>query len=355
MNVVPSMFPPQHRQTAPLNWIPQQSMSPTSASPVAPPPGYGPYAASVGVGFAGPSSHRPGSSGNMSAGHRTPTALPPSPMSELPLTLQNFTNPAMAHAHPQTRPHPQTQHPHSGRARTASSGSASSALRTQSQPQSPAQPPPLTHMPATIHMPAAPAAFVTRDGHMVRAALPPERRASMEMSVDGAPRMQVYDVPQTQLHGFSPDTRVNGARQPPVGNGLEPQMDIVPETQMDVAPQMQDSDAPSEIQDLGSPSEAHEAVTPPLDASSTFAIAVADASPGVNGDRSNVACVKEEEPAVKMEVDDDAGGGADEEEEDDDENDEDYVEVGPDGLRSVKSCVTAIFDAERNYVCRFCE
>ncbi|KAF7355576.1 hypothetical protein MSAN_01474800 [Mycena sanguinolenta] len=337
---------PLRRQSAPVNW--QPAISPTSASQVAPPPGYGPY--SVRAGVPPPLSHRPGSGASMSpgvGGHRTPTTFPPtSPISELPLNLQNFASPTMPHApppHPQTRPNPyplpQAQHPHPLPPRTAS---ASSAPRTHSQPQSPALPPEFTHTPPTnAQIPA----FVTRDGHMVRAALSPERRPSM----DSAPQMQVDVVPQTRSprQHASPDAdaRAGGASETPMDSIQETPMDVAPETeaQMDVA---------TEMQDVSSPPEVHEAVTPPVDASSAFSVAVAeDASSGINGDGSVVASLKEEvEPTVKMEVDDDVGGdGADEEEEEED------VELGPDGLRTARDCVATIFDADRNYICEFCE
>ncbi|KAJ6515574.1 hypothetical protein C8R45DRAFT_212567 [Mycena sanguinolenta] len=374
----PGTIPPLRRQSAPVGW-PHSAISPTAASQVAPPPGYGPY--SVGAGVAPPLSHRPGSAGvspgvgvgvvgsshrpgssgtSMSAGHRTPTSIAPtSPISELPLNLQNFASPTVPHAppphlqmHPQMRqhPHPQAQHPYPVPPRT---GSASSAPRTHSQhsqPQSPALPPEPTHQPPiTAQIPA----FVTPNGHMVRMALPPERRASM----NSAPRMQVDIAPPTRppgQHGLpDADARVSVAPETPVGSVPETHMDVAPETPMDVASETETQmDVVPEMQDASSPPEVHEAVTPPVDASSAFAVAVADALSGVDGDGGVVRSLKaeEEEPTVKMEVDEDAGGdGADEEEEEED------VEVGPDGLRTVRDCVATIFDADRNYICQFCE
>ncbi|KAF8213844.1 hypothetical protein K438DRAFT_988455 [Mycena galopus ATCC 62051] len=383
MGIVPNF--PSHRQNGPLGWIPQQSTSPTSATYV-PPPGYGTYAVSggMGIGVAGPSSHyRPSSGGGASMGHRTPTTaftpptafapptFPPTPpMSELQLNLQNFTSPAMAHAHPQgqaqvqqqfqhPQQHPQHQHPqqrpqqhahpHPGLLRTSSSASGSSARRTPAGPQSqsPVQPPgpaaPTMMILPPPARPRSPAAFVTRDGHM---ALPPERRVSMEMQVDRG---------ETPVPRFS-QPRVDRPQEPQANNVPETQVQPgPPETQMDVAPQMEEGSAPPELLDAASPPELHEAITPPLDASSTFPVAVAAdaASPADGG--GDVPRLKEEEeedaPVVKMEVD----GGEEEGEEEDDGNEEDFIELDADGLRTVADCAAAVFDAERNYICRFCE
>jgi hypothetical protein len=133
---------------------------------------------------------------------------------------------------------------------------------------------------------------------------------------------------------------------------------------------MQDGgDAPLEGQDMGSPSEVHEAVTPPLGVPPDVALAsdsLKRVSPGVDEDdprkraRTEEEVEEEQKPVVKMEVDSERGGAEEEDEDEDDEDDEDgnevgYIEVGPDGLRTVRDCVSAVFDPERNFVCRFCE
>jgi hypothetical protein len=102
----------------------------------------------------------------------------------------------------------------------------------------------------------------------------------------------------------------------------------------DVTPDMQDGGAPPELHSLP---EAHGVITPP----STFA---PEASPGVNNERESCARLNEE---VEMEMDDDSAFA--------EEEDTDYIEVGPDGLRTTEDCVASVFDPQKNFVCRFCE
>ncbi|KAJ7802648.1 hypothetical protein B0H14DRAFT_2762141 [Mycena olivaceomarginata] len=114
---------------------------------------------------------------------------------------------------------------------------------------------------------------------------------------------------------------------------LQPVGGAAPDMQ-DVTPDMQDGGAPPELHSLP---EAHGVITPP----STFA---PEASPGVNNERESCARLNEE---VEMEMDDDSA--------DAEEEDTDYIEVGPDGLRTTEDCVASVFDPQKNFVCRFCE
>ncbi|KAJ6538528.1 hypothetical protein DFH09DRAFT_1177148, partial [Mycena vulgaris] len=136
-------------------------------------------------------------------------------------------------------------------------------------------------------------------------------------------------------------------------------------------PEMQEDvvlpDAPPEPQEAGTPPEAHEAITPPPHPVHRPDVmlesdALKRASPRLDGEdpRKQAHTLVVE---VKMEVDSDAAQhqarlGGDEEEEDE-EDDEDgpevgYIEIGPDGLRTVADCVTAVFDPDQGMVCRFC-
>ncbi|KAJ7167489.1 hypothetical protein C8R46DRAFT_251036 [Mycena filopes] len=135
-----------------------------------------------------------------------------------------------------------------------------------------------------------------------------------------------------------------------------------------------------------SPPEAHEAVTPPLDASApAVTVVVPDqaqpnqdpnsqspslplkrASPTADEEDEARKRARVEEPVVKteteaevkMEVDDSLGGagqGGGAAGEEDEEEEDGFIEVGPDGLRTVRDCVDAVFDADEGYVCLFCK
>ncbi|KAJ7816217.1 hypothetical protein B0H14DRAFT_2845143, partial [Mycena olivaceomarginata] len=104
---------------------------------------------------------------------------------------------------------------------------------------------------------------------------------------------------------------------------LQPVGGAAPDMQ-DVTPDMQDGGAPPELHSLP---EAH-----------------GEASPGVNNERESCARLNEE---VEMEMDDDSA--------DAEEEDTDYIEVGPDGLRTTEDCVASVFDPQKNFVCRFCD
>ncbi|KAJ7682496.1 hypothetical protein DFH06DRAFT_1119728 [Mycena polygramma] len=286
--------------------------TPTSAPPGyavygegAPPAGYGHFAlngerANAGSGSGSNSYYRPTSaasgsgsnahyrpasaSASASTGHRTPTFPPTPPMSALPLNLQNFTSPVQQHPQPPGPPR---------------SASASSSGQGQQfvVPIAPAS------APAPVPVPVTSA--------------PP---------MDGMYPWGVRMAPQLQIRT---------QEEAPAA-----EMQDVQEEE-EAVPEMQDAGVP---QDAGSPPEAHEAVTPPLDAPPAVALAL----PGESHEEPP-------EPEVKMEVDSDDGD--DElEDDDDDGNEVGYIEVGPDGLRTVRDCVAAVFDPDEDPdVCRFCK
>ncbi|KAF7352530.1 hypothetical protein MVEN_01218000 [Mycena venus] len=321
--------------------------TPTSAgAPPVPPPGYGPYAAGV----AGPSSYRPASGASMGHGTPTTTFSPTafSPTTQMQSPADSAVGVGVGSAGPSSYRPPQwrergtrfandvppdaaDERPPAESAEFCIAGDGKRTSARATAPWSlalnlfiivvqiaPAAPVPV---PVPTPPPAAPAAppphFVTQNGDMVPQPAPP---APPEMAVDGAPDVDM-------------------------------QVDAPPET-------LQDDGAPPEPQDPGSPPEAHEALTPPLDSSGALGVTVAaDPSPGVNGDGGAVARVKAEEeaPTVKMEVDEDGGDEEEDEDEEEDGNEVDYIELGPDGLRTAKDCVAAVFDPDKNFVCRFCE
>ncbi|KAK7061988.1 hypothetical protein R3P38DRAFT_2832734 [Favolaschia claudopus] len=397
---------PSNRGIAPLSWVPSQrpplqiqtSLSQSGMAPpgvFAPPPGYGPAAADAMAAVAarrptdasyyrprsGASTTSAGLSAGGSTGHRTPgyasPAPPPTSTSPIPLNLQNFA-PVMFH--PQM-----ASNPHSHRPRTDSSSSASAALRVSQAPMSAVasgSPVTVVHsqtssqqiMPAMPQMvlPLPPSPVAGRGG----ATLSP---AASTHSVSSAASTH----PQPALQQMRP------SKPPPVGPSTfiapdgamvaekltsepeEMQVDdhVPPETQQQPAAQGMQTDVDadaipsmSELLDVSSPAEVHEAVTP-VDVSRTLSVAVAadveaDVRPSGSVD-VDVPPVKEENqsPIVKMEVDE---SGAGEDDGDDDEEEEggneiDYIELGPDGLRTVEDCIAAIFTPKNNYVCRFCE
>ncbi|KAJ6490298.1 hypothetical protein C8R47DRAFT_1124134 [Mycena vitilis] len=301
---------------SPLYGSPMQT--PTSAppeyavygeTPSAPPAGYGHFAlngerANAGSGAASNAYYRPtsaasGSGSNAhyrptsagasagasaSTGHRTPTFPPTPPMSALPLNLQNFTSPVQQHPQPPGPPR---------------SASASSSGQGQQ-----------------FVVPVAPAAAPV--------AVP------VPVPVTLAPPME-------GMYPWGPQLQTRTQEEAPVAEMQDVQEEEVVPDMLDI----QDGSAP---QDAGSPPEAHEAVTPPLDAPPAVALAPDEEAP---------------EPEVKMEVVD-SDDGPDELEDDDDEdedgNEVGYIEVGPDGLRTVRDCVAAVFDPDEDPdVCRFCK
>ncbi|KAK7000998.1 hypothetical protein R3P38DRAFT_3613112 [Favolaschia claudopus] len=369
-----------------------------TAPPVAfaPPPGYGPAAADAMAAAAakrptdtsyyrprsGASTTSAGPSAGGSTGHRTPgyasPAPPPTSTSPIPLNLQNFA-PVMFHPQMASNPHPP-------RPRTDSSSSASAALRVSQAPMSAVasgSPVMVVHsqtssqqiMPAMPQMvlPLPPSPVAGRGG----ATLSP---AASTHSVSSAASTH----PQPALQQMRP------SKPPPVGPSTfiapdgamvaekltsepeEMQVDdhVPPETQQQPAAQGMQTDVDadaipsmSELLDVSSPAEAHEAVTP-VDVSRTLSVAVAadteaDVRPSGSVD-VDVPPVKEENqsPIVKMEVDESGAGGDDDEDDEEEEeggNEIDYIELGPDGLRTVEDCIAAIFTPKNNYVCRFCE
>ncbi|KAJ7498637.1 hypothetical protein FB451DRAFT_1202594 [Mycena latifolia] len=117
---------------------------------------------------------------------------------------------------------------------------------------------------------------------------------------------------------------------------------------------MQDDAAAPEQQEVGTPPEAHEAITPPPHAppERPAVLLPSDSlkrgSPDVDGEDPRKR-PRTEEVDVKMEVDEDAGrlgdDDEDEEDEEDDGNEVGYIELGPDGLRTIP---------DLRMVCRFC-
>ncbi|KAJ7490285.1 hypothetical protein B0H11DRAFT_1018757 [Mycena galericulata] len=253
------------------------------------------------------------------------TGPPTPPMSALPLALQTFPTAAELAASMRT-------------------GSASSSA-----------PPPRT--PVAAQSPVA----------STSAIVPPPDSASVPL-----PQVQTASSASPELlHSVSPPPPMETHDASPAAQGVS---DGSPESQQGVAPpEGQDGGV---MQDAGTPPEAHEAITPPDSAVDGGGAVIAPgalkrASPDADGEdprkrlRLDVDMEETEtEPVAKMEAVGEAGGGnpegddaaaMDEDEgEDEDEDEDGFIEIGPDGLRTVQDCLGVIFPANNGFVCRFC-
>ncbi|KAJ7639114.1 hypothetical protein FB45DRAFT_420879 [Roridomyces roridus] len=187
-----------------------------------------------------------------------------------------------------------------------------------------------------------------------------------------------------------PPTVVEGAEQEQVQSPQLPQetdmdtemqdVEVLPIKRENSPPPVLDSAAspppPPRDADPATPPEAHEAITPPPTTTAPPAVVEPESlkrvSPDVdNGDSRKRMRMSEseeavKEPVVKMEEmnptppagsDEDEDDLDDDEEEGDDDDDESglgFIEVGPDGLRTVKDCLSAIFPRDNGFVCMFC-
>ncbi|KAJ7103632.1 hypothetical protein B0H15DRAFT_812998 [Mycena belliarum] len=264
----------------------------------------GAYATSIATGV----QHRRPSASGPGSGADTP------PMSALSLNLQNFAPP------------PRNASAASSHARHAPVAGPSTLSSPIAAPmaEAPSSTTGLVAEPSSIASPSVPTPSTPAS---VPPPTPPEQ---MQMQADGPP---LKGEPQEEHPPHTP--------QPP--------------------PQPQVSNSPPKVQDARTPPEAHEAITPPPNGpAATPAVVLASdtlkrTSPDADGEDPRKRVRGDLE--VKMEVDERLGEqeAAEDEDEDEDGNEDVYIEIGPDGLRTVADCVSAVFsDFEDGLGCQFC-
>ncbi|KAJ6539644.1 hypothetical protein B0H19DRAFT_368148 [Mycena capillaripes] len=210
--------------------------------------------------------------------------------------------------------------------RPASGTSASAGTSTGPRTPTFLPTPPMSALPLNLQNFASPG-LVQAHAH---AHPGPPRTASAASSVKSPA------LPPVSFSMPVPPLPVQSMPQEPEPQALPPEAPAPLEMQMQADGGREMQEVQPEVQDIG-----REMQDVPLEA----------LNPGIGADIDDGGLQprpkkEDAEPPEKMEVDED-----DEEEDDDDEDGDDvgYIELGPDGLRTVRDCVAAVFDPEDEY------